>query len=530
MYKVLLADDESIVIESLKFIIEKKFGPSVETESAKTGRSVIELAESFKPDVAFMDIQMPGINGIEAMREIRKENPNIIFIVMTAYDKFDYAKQAIDLGVLEYLSKPVGREKIENVLTRAFEIIDENREKRSKELMIKEKLETVVPVIESGLVYTMLLGEGNATAINHYKELLSITDDYGFVCVLEAWEKENENLTNEIGSGVRLENNYSYIREQLKENINCIIGPVMSNRIVLLVPFHKSEQEYGERVIFIERVRDLICGLGREIDTTLRLGIGNVKNFERITESYREATLALSVGIGSVSHAKDTEVGVSWEDDYPVDTEKALLSSVEHGDAKEAVMYAERFFDWMAEEYKDHMDDIRIKVLDHVLWSERIGYEHANKKYTFLSRTDYLPYVNGCGNLNDLKSWFEGKISDAAAMVSNMKEESRKSPVKKACDYINENYMRDISLDDVAQKVDISSYYLSKLFKEEEGVNFIDYITDLRIKEACRLMDQSTLSIRDIGAKVGYLDPNYFSRAFKKNTGKSPSEYREGQA
>ncbi len=112
MYKIMLADDEGIVIDSMKFIIEKEFGDECEVEFAKTGRSVIELAENFRPDIAIMDIQMPGINGIEAMKEIRQSNRNVIFIVMSAYDKFDYAKEAIKLGVLEYITKPMERTKI----------------------------------------------------------------------------------------------------------------------------------------------------------------------------------------------------------------------------------------------------------------------------------------------------------------------------------------------------------------------------------------------------------------------------------
>ena len=120
MYKVMLADDEGIVIDSLTYIIRQNFDGECQVESAKTGRSVIELAESFRPDIAFMDIQMPGINGIEAMKEIKKNNPNLIFIVMSAYDKFDYAQEAINLGVLEYLHKPVNQKKIVEVLKRAI--------------------------------------------------------------------------------------------------------------------------------------------------------------------------------------------------------------------------------------------------------------------------------------------------------------------------------------------------------------------------------------------------------------------------
>ena len=124
MYKIMLADDEGIVIDSLKYIIEKNFKDQCIIESAKTGRSVIELAERIRPDIAFMDIQMPGINGIEAMKEIKKVSPSTILIVLSAYDKFDYAKESINLGVLEYLNKPVNKNVIINVIKKAMNIVD----------------------------------------------------------------------------------------------------------------------------------------------------------------------------------------------------------------------------------------------------------------------------------------------------------------------------------------------------------------------------------------------------------------------
>ena len=159
MYKIMLADDEGIVIDSLKFIIEKEFGDECQIEYAKTGRSVIELAENYRPDIAIMDIQMPGINGIDAMKEIRANNKNVIFIVMSAYDKFDYAKEAIKLGVMEYITKPMEKSKIIAALQKAMGKIDKERMKRSNDLLIREKLETVVPIIESGLIYNMLFQE-----------------------------------------------------------------------------------------------------------------------------------------------------------------------------------------------------------------------------------------------------------------------------------------------------------------------------------------------------------------------------------
>ena len=173
-YKIMLADDEGIVIDSLKFIIEKEFGDQCAIEFAKTGRSVIELAENFRPDIAIMDIQMPGINGIEAMREIRETNANVVFIVMSAYDKFDYAKEAIKLGVLEYITKPMEKTRIIAALRKAMEQIDRERNKRSNDLLIREKLETVMPIIESGLLYNLLFQQHFTEDIENYKQLLGI--------------------------------------------------------------------------------------------------------------------------------------------------------------------------------------------------------------------------------------------------------------------------------------------------------------------------------------------------------------------
>ena len=130
MYRVMVCDDEGIVIDSMKFIIEKEFGGACEVACAKSGRSVIELAESFRPDIAVIDIHMPGINGIEAIKEMKVFCPNTIFIVMSAYDKFDYAKEAIALGVMEYITKPMEKMKVVSVLKRAMAQIDGDREKR----------------------------------------------------------------------------------------------------------------------------------------------------------------------------------------------------------------------------------------------------------------------------------------------------------------------------------------------------------------------------------------------------------------
>ena len=157
MYRILLADDEGIMLESLKKIIETEYGNECEIHCAKSGRVVVEMAQAYSPDICFMDIQMPGISGIQAIREIQKFNSSAVFVIITAYDKFNYAKEAVNLGVQEFLTKPVNKKVILETCAKMMTKVDQIRQKRSDDLLIREKLETVVPMIESGSVsYTHL--------------------------------------------------------------------------------------------------------------------------------------------------------------------------------------------------------------------------------------------------------------------------------------------------------------------------------------------------------------------------------------
>ncbi len=129
MYKILLADDEGIELDALRFILEKNFSGQCEIETAKTGYDAVELAERFRPDIAVMDIRMPGINGMEAIQAMQAFHPGILFIVLTAYDKFEYAKEAISLSVFEFLTKPVNRMVFSDAMRRAMSKVDAERKR-----------------------------------------------------------------------------------------------------------------------------------------------------------------------------------------------------------------------------------------------------------------------------------------------------------------------------------------------------------------------------------------------------------------
>ncbi len=533
MYKILIADDESIVINALKFIIENNFPGQCLIESANTGRRVIEQAEYFRPDIVFMDIQMPGINGIEAMREIRRNNDGIIFIVVSAYLKFDYAKDAIDIGVMDYINKPIDKEVIVKILEKAMKKVDFTKRKRSEELSNKEKLEIVTPIIESGFIYSLIYRNHSEEELSNFRTLLSIEEDAGYIMSLQFGDLDKKGqMDNTIGTTVRLQKEYSRIKDAVKASFNCCVGAMMGNMILVFVPraLPDPEEEYEIRIQIINDARKLSRDLRRQFDAWFRVGIGTVHSLEDLAESYNEAMRSLAYNkTDSVVHVNDLSLLKSYEDDYPVETENALFKSIEEGNVNRSAFYAKSFFDWMMERHVQNVMDVKLKVLEFVLRAERIGFESGGMIYRFNMRSEYLETIMNMNTYTELSDWFIAKIDNVCHNILTKKEENTVDIIKNAQDYIASNYSKDLILDDVSKELQISPYYFSKLFKKRTGSTFIEYLTNVRIERAKELLRNTNKSMKEICLEVGYSDANYFSRTFKKNVGVTPSEYKEGR-
>lgn len=527
MYRILIADDEGIMLESLKSIISKQFGDSCEVVTAKSGRIVIEQAEICHPDIIFMDIQMPGINGIQAIKEIRKFNSSVLFYIISAYDKFDYAKEALDLRVEKYLTKPIAKSTVISVVEEAMEKVDKSRKRRSDQLQIQEKMETIVPVVESGFVNSILF-QNDAGDMDYYKLLLDIKEDYGYAMSIRFGEEyENGRLITPVGMNVKAQSFYPEFCAIVKSYFSAIVGPIMSNRIVVIVPHKESEIPYEERTGIIETVREMLNRMEERLEAKFRVGIGKTHPMEELNMSYQEANRALSDRISRVVHAEDLRLRGDYEEAYPVETENRLFKNLLEGNADGMFQEANQFFDWMVKGYPEQKNDIRLKLLEFIIWGEREAFFNGTINYGLNSRRGYLDEALEIEDYEQMRTWFLEKMMRICRCVKNRSEDRNESLVEKAKTYIQENYSKEISLEDVSREVNISSYYFSKMFKEEAGENFIEYLTRVRIERAKELMRKPEMSIKEIGILSGYSDPNYFSRIFKKQTGETPREYRE---
>lgn len=527
MYRILIADDEGIMLESLREIITKQYGDKVELAMAKNGRSAIEQAESFHPDIVFMDIQMPGINGIQAIREIRTFNSSALFYVISAYNKFDYAKDAISLGVEKYLMKPISRATVIETVDEAARKVDRIREKRSDQLKIQEKLQTVIPVVETGFVSNMVLSD-RISDDDEYRQLLEITQAYAFVEVIEFGADDgNGKLVSTVKSRLQVQESYTQIREIIKGAASCIVGPVMSNRILVVVPTDEEHLDYEGRIAVIERTRSVLTELEQKTGLRYRAGIGRTYPFADMRRSYQDGANVLQYSHARVSHVEDVSRNGQYEEGYPINLEREMFSYLEKGDVEGLRACAVKFFDRVISLDPGDLNSMRLKALEIVMRAETSAFDTSSVNYAYSSRRDYLSQVSALTSPIQIRSWFLEKMTEIASDIRDSGQEQSESVAMRAQKYIRENFAKDISLDDVSREVNVSPYYFSKLFKEEVGENFIDYLTGLRIAKAKETLKDVSVSVKEAGLKSGYPDPNYFSRIFKKQTGMTPREYRE---
>lgn len=524
MYKILLADDEGIVTDSLQFIIEKNFGAECEVGIAKNGRQAIELAENFQPDIAFLDIQMPGINGLKAMEEIRAQNPRVKIFILTAYDNVDYAKEALRLGALDYLTKPINKKLIVERLTGMMHTIEKERQKRRDDLLVKEKMEAVIPIIENGFIISLIIQNEYEDSGEQYRSLLNLEENFGIIMALE-WgnKREGAGMGNPVGSGVLAHKYYDKMSELVKVYFKAIAGGIMGNKMICVLPSAEPHLEYGDRLQLIEKARSMITSLKHTVGIDFKLGIGSVRSWDAMFDSYQEALNALRHGKRNVTHIDDLIVKDNREKRRQLmeqEVLRAVSKGVEHDVRQEAMVFAS----WELKNQSSTFEEQRLELTELLLLARRTVQEQGGEP---VKVRDTVGELLTAKDEEELRQRFVAAMVELTQAVV-IRNQEPDGIITRAKDYMLQNFRRDIALEEVAQTVGISPYYFSKLFKEEAGINFTEYLTEIRIETAKRLLSDRELSIKQVCADSGYANPNYFSRIFKKWVGITPTEFRDG--
>ena len=525
MYKILVADDEGIVTDAVKFILDKTYGDHCEVEIAKNGRQAIHLAETFRPDILTIDIQMPGINGLDALREIHTTNPNVRAIILTAYSNFDYAKEAIHLGAIEYMTKPLNRTQFTQRIDALMHEIDAERAKRESDLEMRERIETISPIVENGFVLSLIYQKNQSSDLDQYRRLLNIPEENGLILVLGigTWN-EADQTTEGMDDAVRIHDSIARIREEIRVCFRAFVSDFIGSQIICALPSDKSSLSYEERVRLIEKARALHHSLEDAFQTGFRVGIGTIHPWSECSRSYEEALNAIRHGRRSVTQIEDLNAPVNHSDSQRESMEQVVLDAVSSGIEAKALQEAGAYASWLAHQSKD-LTKTKVDLLELYLLAVRHIRSMDSEK---INETDDIRSIINATDEKALREAFRTSMSNLSRCVV-IQRDPETGIIDQARKWMQEHFQENIQLDDAARSVGISPYYFSKLFKEQAGVNFIDYLTDLRMEKARDLLAHQNLSIKEVCVRCGYADQNYFSRIFKKTVGMTPTEYRNSK-
>ncbi|SDX95860.1 two-component system, response regulator YesN [Evansella caseinilytica] len=506
MVKLLIVDDEEIERRSMELILAKAF-PDLAIREAKNGKVAVELARSFKPDLILMDIKMPGMNGLDAVEQIKKDGSTAKFIMVTAYDTFDYAKQAIKLGAKDYILKP---SKVSEMITTVGHVIEQiNAEKAAHAEQRKQKLhfQKSKRVIETDMVTQLLFDHVHDVHIDMLMDMLDIKS-IGQMFVLVVLLPEG------------LENQYPAIVDRVKQEGNVWVGALYGRQFPVIV-FRDEAKTYRSQAGAI--IRNSLKAMERNMEQGWFVGIGDVyDSIDDIKKSYHQAVIALMDTARPMKYRFYADVPVGDNQcDRQLDKyrTKAFFDQVRLGEWDKITQKLTMLIQCYEKEAAP-LQKAQQRILEMVWMIARILDEmnvQMEWKHIELHSRTYRQFVEEI-------TLFLGRVKAKYIAYYHDLEVDSMQQVKQ---YIIAHSNEDISLDLLADQVGLSPIYISKMFKEKLGINYIDFLTECRIEKAKALLADPEKSIKEITFDSGYHDPNYFSKVFKRLTGVSPKAYRE---
>ncbi len=517
MYNILLTDDEQIMIDSLRFIIKKSFPSQVELYSAISGTEALEIAAKHPVDIIFMDINMPGLNGLETLKYIAQSRPDTVIIILSAFDQFQYAQEALNLGAYKYLTKPVNRNTVVETVHGAMQLVDKKRGQLAGEEELHKKLDLVSPMVESDFIYSAVFGTDKD--VSEYFSYFDISDCCWCLCCMEIPRIETKNQY-EV---------YTTLRGILTAKSQCIIGSFMRNRIVVFFSFPVDILNRGGGY---KEAKELLTDLYRQLSIHIcpgiRAGVSALETDMANTNAAYNKSLEVLESVpaaGGILFAEESREKAGQKTSCGEIAEK-IFGRIRSGDPAMLAPLVKSYCAALAAQFGGDMDKIKNSLFELLVNARNITTEVDNawRDEAFDNAFSVLRSEN---DMARLEFFVQSRCSECAAAVLRISSQQENPIISKATEFISAHLAEDISLERMAQEVNVSPFYLSKLFKEEKNENYISYLTGMRMEKARALLKNPRASIKEVSAAVGYNDQNYFSRTFRNKFGMTPTEFRD---
>ena len=506
MYKIVIIDDEVLIREGLvRYLNWESYNIKV-CGTAEDGQSGIELCNRVVPDIVITDIRMPAKDGIQLIEELKPHLKSTKFIILSGYGEFELAQKALKAGAFDYILKPLNKAQLISAIERVIEDINREQTENNKLSIYSDIVKRNAEQLKRTIISQMLDRDYsyNTSDLQYFNILMPF---YQFL----AYEYESDIVPVIDGSIQHFIN---------QNNLNWHLATHNNNNVILCCFTEQKESELSQYL-------DELCeSLLSTHQVKVYFGVGEiVSSVEQASDSYLSALHNLSsmfyCNTQNVFRCGDqySEIN-SIEELFKRETEQHLVHAIENGD-------------------KNKMDEVFLAAINNI---------QINGMYKPLEiKNCFKLLISGIATHIDLehfkleeclieishKRTFKNLITYVYNVLSNMCNEfskpedgDSKKLIKDIKLYIQNNISNQISLNSISEYFHLNLFYVSHLFKKETNMNFIDYVTGLRIEKAKELLTNQQLKIYEIALSVGYEDQRYFSQIFKKYTGYTPVEFR----
>ncbi|MGM7719785.1 response regulator transcription factor [Metabacillus sp. Hm71] len=509
MYKILIVDDDSRERIGIQKLI-LKMGYNLEILQAQNGEEAYHIIQKQPIDILITDIKMPFLNGIELIKEVQKVNRKIVCIIYSAYGEFEYAQDAVSLGVIKYLLKPISLTEFKDLIDDVIQICDLQKENEKKEAQTNEAITRLQHVELEKNIFNFLERENNVPEYKKnileaqplfkgkYIPLIISSQAAGFY---EFWDT------------VKQEFKRNFYEEPLFINIE-------ENKILVILFYEKKMKQE----LFINEICNWLIEIAEKnfqiylfmILGNLLKGIDNFKN--EIHEMQKQLDYQFFVTSSTFLY-RDKNIIASTESDMIVLYFENIYTNITIKNYDGIHLELKQIFHYIKN--KKDLNSIYVKYLFTEMVKQLCDVAGYNTKFTEIVNSIYMTK-----NLEEIEKIITKFIQRIRKQNRYTSKENKKIIMAK--NIVLEHFSdHNLSLSWIAEQLDVSSGYLSTLFKLETGENLVKYITNVRIEKAKYLLRCTDLRISDVSLHVGYQNQSYFISLFRNKEGMSPAQFRE---
>lgn len=538
LYKVIFAEDEEPLRKAICQVINwKKLGFKLVCE-AGNGQEALEMIRQEMPDVLLTDIYMPLMDGLELAKNIRINNHSMKIVILTGYDKFEYAKQALELGVSYYILKPTTPAEFEEVLLKIKEELDQEiTTKRNVEQYKKQYEESLVVLRERALLNLITNSHKNIYGFSDKLKRLGIQlKAKSFIVAVGVIENKEEIAKTYWENDLYLLDFaiYNVCKESLLTYDQELIVIGQEDDLVVIFKENKDCENRFEDYC-IEIMSELRFNIQRIFNMELSVGIGDKYNeIEEITYSYKDALTALEyrplMGLGKTIVRLDVERKGSFLAQKMEDLLDKLEYFIKTGNMNAVIQQIDYIFSFIRHA-NISLNDFKTALLKITVTIYSVYNEMMETDEDYNIHFHNFNEVFEKENIEEIKAYYVQLCESLIQKIGSLRENDQVNLVKRAITFIQKNYSnKALDIKYICEHLHISASYFSKLFKTQTKETIVEYITRIRMDKSKELLKTSSMKVFQISELVGYDDQHYFSYNFRKQTGMTPTEYRKSEA